>query len=450
MMFINLLKRDLKTALSDRQAILTLIVMPIILVTILSFALSGIFEDGAPVSVIQVGVVFDYEAKAPSDYLRDTAAVLLLDDAALSQFDSVEALDFEELFMTDFLGAEEIEELVSAKVMDRETAYERVKEGSLDSVIIFDGNFYSNYMINSATPLKNQAPIQVVSNNDNYLKRQIIEMLVDGFSTRMEEMWTVKNLMMGELLSKGDVAMFEQLGTQLEALFSADATGEMLAFSQEVIKGRTTVTAPAYYTMAMLAMFLLFTAGYGSRLMLEEQEAYTLQRLHMTGVSRWMILMSKFVLMFLLGMVQLVAMVMFSSIVLGVVWGSLLAVVLTASASIFAVAGMGLMIAVYTVRTGNFKVANMLESFIFQVMAFLGGSFIPLSVLPGFFKTLSKLTVNGLTMNAFLQNMQGFDMSSYRSDLFALIAMGTAFLTIAIVAYGRKGKTHENTIMAET
>jgi ABC-2 type transport system permease protein len=81
-------------------------------------------------------------------------------------------------------------------------------------------------------------------------------------------------------------------------------------------------------------------------------------------------------------------------------------------------------------------------------MAFLGGSFIPLSVLPSFFKGLSKLTVNGLTMNALLLNMQGFELKNYSGDLVTLFIMGFVFISIAVISYSRKGKKHESSTLA--
>lgn len=445
MLLTTLIWRDLKVAFSDKQTVLTLILMPIILVAILGFALSGMFGDAAPMVTIKLGVVFDYQVEPVSTYLSQTAAVAVMSPDQLEAFDqSGQAFDFKALFMEDFLGDEGVKRYFQSRTFTESQARQALESGEIDAVILFDQAFYKNLTLNMVTPLKNKAEVKFISTTNGYLKRMIAKQLVEGFTSQMEQMLTIKNLMVSELMASGqglETELFESIFGDMAQL---TGNGIQLNVEENTLKSRKRVTAQAYYAMGMLSMFLLFTAGYGSRLMLEEKDAFTLQRMHVSGISKKVILTGKFVTMYVLGILQLMAMMVFTRLVLGVEWGNMAMILLIASVSIFAVAALGMMISIYTLNAGSYKVANMLEAFIFQVMAFLGGSFIHIDVLPGVFKTIRLFTINGVAFKALLANYQGYQLSYLRNDILILAAMGVVFFSVALYLYEKGGKQHEN------
>jgi ABC-type multidrug transport system permease subunit len=94
---------------------------------------------------------------------------------------------------------------------------------------------------------------------------------------------------------------------------------------------------------------------------------------------------------------------------------------------------LGLLFGVITLRQDNFKVANVLESGLFQLFAFFGGSFLPLSALPSVFKPFSYLVVNGLTLRSYLKVLEGQDLTGLTLPLGLLLTYGLVFIGISVV-----------------
>lgn len=438
-MLNNLLLRDIKVALKDRIAMFTLIVVPIVLVAILSFAFSGTLSESKPLTSIRMGVVFDLPEKETVDYLKEASRVtqvrLVAGSSVMMTIDAIESMDFRQLILKDFLDSPSVRTLINANEISKEEGLKAVKSGKLDAVIIFDENFYANYIISSVTPLKSQAAVKIVASNNKSLNKHIAETIMPAFAKRMEKAWHINNLVLQEVMTTSDAFDPKSTSETIDTLFESDNLGHALTFETQLVKGRKAITSSGYYTMAMLTMFLLFTAGYGSHLMFADKESIYLQKIQFGSSSRWYYLFSKFCVMYAIGMTQFLVMFIFSNLALKIHWGDLVGAFIIANAVVFSVSSLGLMLAVYTMRVKNFKLINMLETFFFPLMAFLGGSFMPLSALPGIFSVLSRFTINGLALKALLMNMQSYHYTQYRLELMYLVLMGSIFLSIAVFSF---------------
>jgi ABC-2 type transport system permease protein len=195
-----------------------------------------------------------------------------------------------------------------------------------------------------------------------------------------------------------------------------------------------------YYTAAMLCMFMLFSAGIGGRSMLEEKENITYYRMKVLGVTYFQMMVSKLVVVFIICLIQSVVMIGMSSIFFGVQWGNYLTVALVAICGSLAIGGMGSFIGAISLRSGNYKVANAFEGAIVQVLALLGGSYMPLTVLPNFFTTLSKFTVNGQALSAFIKVAQGRAASSVVSEILIILLFGAVFFGAAWIMVSMEGR----------
>ena len=74
MIVISIIIKDLKTVLSDKQAIIVTMLMPVILMTILSMALKGFFisSDDVVVEEIKIAVVKQYNEITDSEIFTKT------------------------------------------------------------------------------------------------------------------------------------------------------------------------------------------------------------------------------------------------------------------------------------------------------------------------------------------------------------------------------------------
>ncbi|MFA6983620.1 MAG: hypothetical protein WC276_06685, partial [Sedimentibacter sp.] len=140
MKVISIIIKDLKTVLSDKQAIITTMLMPVILMTILSMALKGSFisSDDVVVEEVKIAVVKQYDEIIDSEIFTKTLEEKL--DIALKG----DEVNPEEIFFEDFLGSKEVSKLINYRVEEEERAMELLAQGEISAIIILPEKYIYN------------------------------------------------------------------------------------------------------------------------------------------------------------------------------------------------------------------------------------------------------------------------------------------------------------------
>ena len=441
MKVISIIKKDLKTILSDKKALAIIIVMPLLLMTILSSALRGAFTTGGQsIDRINIAVVKQYDKDGDSrrfdKALRDGFLVKGIGEEAAAELRVTgEDVDPERIFLEDFLGSEDVAKIIAYRVEKEETAVEWLTSGEVSAVVLLPENFIYDMKINLLTPFRNKTDIRVLTHPDRSVSGQIVRSIVEAYSDSMTSIIIGKNVLIEaavrhNLTEDGFKGMKEALDDITKAM-------EGIRVEMDAVKaeGRKPVRSSDYYAAAMAAMFILFASGYGGRMLLEEKENITYQRMIIAGTPKFGILAGKFFTVFLIALLQISIMIAFSYFVLKVQWGSAYPVVLISLCAAFAIAGIGSMIAAATYRAGNYKMADIFETIVLQVMALLGGSFFPIDILPSIMQKLSFLSISGAVLKAYLKIMMGYGVQEIMSNIAALAAIGflTAVLSVLIL-----------------
>ena len=179
-------------------------------------------------------------------------------------------------------------------------------------------------------------------------------------------------------------------------------------------------------------MFILFGASYGSKFMLIEKQRFTLQRQQVAGVSPFKLVLGKLVIIFCVGLLQIVAMILTSIIGFKVYWGDPALVVVLTLLTSFAVMGFGTILAGLALKANNFKALNLLESGAFQIIALFGGSYFPIFLMPGWFQTVSKILLNGAALDVYLKVMMDAPFKDIVPGIISLGINGLLFLSIGL------------------
>lgn len=418
MSLLKLIKKDLKIVLSDKKAFILLVGMPIILFSILSFALAGSFDDGeSSLWTIEVGVVKQYsfeedyeaiKAYASKDDLREVEDILfsVLDDEALS--------------------------FITYDILDYDTAVEKIENNELASVIVLPENYLANLMINMSPTFRKPIEIEIIRNIDRSYSSDIVENIVNEVTSQISQIM-ITNKVAHETLSYHDVPS-EIIDAILVVLQEQGQTQEQIKMQVNDYKIDTlkTVNSAQYYSVAMMAMFLLFGASYGAKFMLEEKKKFTLQRQMMAGIMPTKIIIGKVSLIFCIAILQISMMILTSTIGFQVYWGNPVHVILLTLLVAFAVMGFGSILAALALKMDSLKALNIFESGIFQVIALFGGSYFPLFLMPVWFRIVSKTLLNGAALDAYHKLMMGASFEQILPALLSLALNGIVFLVIGL------------------
>ncbi|HYE69143.1 MAG TPA: ABC transporter permease [Anaerovoracaceae bacterium] len=444
MKILSIIRKDLKMMLSDKKALSIVLLMPIILMVILSFALKGIFMDDWQASKVNIAVVKQYDAAADlksfDDSLHNGLLAQGMGQGAAEELTSTsDDTDPENIFFNEFLGSSEVSDIISYRVETEATAIALLNNGEISAIVILPEKYLYNMKINLLTPFRNEVAIKVLTNPDANIDGQIVQSIMQAYSDSMSSVIIGKNVLIEAAMANniGDNS-FKGMETVMTGIMDA-LEAVQVEVNDVTLEGRKPISSSDYYAAAMMTMFILFAAGHGGRMLLEEKENSTYQRMMVAGTSRQGILAGKFLVVFIIALLQISTMTAFSSIVLNVVWGNFLSVAAIGIAAAFAVAGVGATVAAATYRAGNYKMANIFETGIIQTMALLGGSFFPIDILPDVFQKLSFLSLNGIALKAYQKTMMGYGLEAVLGYIAVLAGIGAVFAIFAVVILRGKG-----------
>lgn len=446
MKVISIIIKDMKTILSDKKALAIIILMPIVLMVILSFALKGSFASGdaGDVEKVNIAVVKQYDSIKDSSMFEELLSGGLLakgmgkeatEELKVSSGD----VDPEKIFLEDFLSSEEVGKIIGYRIEEEDRARELLKSGEISAIVLLPDKFVYDMKVNLLTPFRNKVEIRVVTHPDKSISGQVVQSIIEAYSDTMSSIMIGKNALIKAALEydlgndglKGMKEIMEGISLAME--------GIRVNIDDVMVEGRKPISSYEYYSVAMMTMFILYAASHGGRMLLEEKENITYQRMIIAGTSKLGILAGKFCAVFLIALLQIAIMIIFSHIALKVRWGSTLPVILISISSAFAIAGVGTALAAATYRAGNYKMANIFESIVIQTMALLGGSFFPIDIMPSIFQELSFLSLNGAALKAYLKIMTGYGLTEVLGYIAALAGTGVLFLLFSVLIIRKEG-----------
>ncbi len=442
---ISIIIKDLKVIFSDKKALAIMILMPVILTTILSFALKGSFSSGSDSDFepVDIAVVRMYNSGEDSELfgysLSNNFILKEMGEKAIKDLtDAGKEIDPEKIFFEEFMDSEDVSKFIRYSVEDEPEAMAMLKNGKISAIVILPERFVYNMKINLLTPFRNNVEIKVLTHPDKSISGKIVKSVIDAYTNSISSVIIGKNVIIEAAMANNPgIERFSGMKDIMNVM--ADVMKSIKINTDDVVlEGRKTIKSSDYYAVAMMTMFILFAAGQGGRMLLEEKDNRTYERMVVGGVSRFKILIGKFFSVFITAIFQIVVMITFSHLALRVEWGDLMSVLFISIASAFAVAGMGLFIGAVTYSSGNYKIANTFENIIIQGMALLGGSFFPIDVMPKFMQRLSFLSLNGVALKSYLKVLTGYHAADVLNNILLLAAEGAVLTILAVVILKKK------------
>lgn len=445
----DIILKDIKLMLSDKKALMIIILMPIVITTILSFSLSDSFSDNGSNWNMNIGIVKQYNLENDINRFQDTMISFSknynMDDMDPSKMmQNIEKLNPEKTFFEDFLNNEELKEMITYKIYPKDEAYKLLEEKKISAIILLPENYVYDSYVNMFTIFRNNINIKVVGHPDMNYRANITEEIVKAYNNIMSSMIISKNVFMEEA---SNYLALDVVINGIEEVFSSfDTDINEINILQTNLEEKNHISSFAYYAAAMLAMFILFTASFGGKFLLEEKDNSTFYRIQVSGKSRNNILVGKFVMMMIIVLIQSLVMICFSNMIFKINWVNPVLVSITAILSALAVGSIGIFIASLCLNTNNYKASDAFSSVFVQILALFGGSYIPVGTMPDFIGAIGKYTPNGAVLNAYLKIMEGYGIKEILPYLIILVINAAIFSALAMIILrgGKKNVKYVN------
>jgi ABC-2 type transport system permease protein len=387
-------KKDLKIFIADRKAVLITFLLPIALITLFALAFGAMGGSSKPKPKVLLYVDLDQSATT---------------QGIVTKLDSSKNL--------------------SLKKTTEKEGVELVKSGDELAVILFHSGFEDSVKLGKAIPLEmryDEAREMEIGFIQGALMSQIMEAIGPDYSKTNIDQQIEKN--------------YAHLGPEIVAQIKQQAgnnSGEKQQSGITITKlersGNTNWALVQAVAGTAVMMLLFSVAGIGAGLM-EERDSGTLRKLMYAPIHPNQLLYGKMITALIISTIQLLVMFVFASLVFGLdlsmnATGLLIMIAATA----FTCSSFGIFIASIS---RSRKQAEGLTTIVVLSMSAIGGSMMPLPVMPDFMQNIAVISVNYWSIQGFYDIFwREQEMINILIKAGVLIGIGITMLLVSIAFF---------------
>lgn len=423
-MLRSLIGKQMKMLLRNKQPLIILLVMPIVLIAILSTALASVMNSDEEVAIQAKLVLIDesnweQEEVAIESFLKEQGVSGLTLEALLEVFESNDPIGILE---ESILGMEDISKYITRENrQSSELDYLR-KDEKIDGILMIPANFRLNYVKSAYFDDQETPDMELFLSQENGIRASIIQSVLDEWQTGF-----TKSIALTKAgISPSEVMHNEQAVERIE---------------QVLQERERKIPASIYYTIGMLVMFALYIPTFLSGFALQEVQWKVYDRIILAGVSATLYAFSIFITGTIVALLQQIIILLFGKFVLGIDWIGLEGMaIIVFSFSLF-VGGLSALLTTLQLRTKSDGVANIFNGLVVSVFAFLGGSFFNIGDVSSLLANIGNFTPNGATMSAILSIQKGLTLDVIWSYMFTLYGWFVLCVLLSIVLFPKRGVT---------
>jgi len=409
--------KELKVISRDRGTVVGLFLLPIAFILVMTTALQGAFGTGGSNNPVKMLVVNQDQGSIASQVITDLRSASGL----------------------------QLVEQQNGQALTRESAEALITSRTYSIALVFPPDFSAQIMLAATQPDAAKATVTFVS--DPAVGSELllpVRGMVEGYIERASATAQAPQRMLegfGQMAAQAPASQ----APAILAIGSAFTT--QFVTPQDVSSGNTgvdyAVVAPAKYQSVKTpssaeqnvpgytvygVFFIMQTIATS---LFREKNEGTFRRLQAAPLSQAALLTGKLLPYYLVNLFQIAIMFTVGVLVFHMSLGSdPLALVLISLATAAAATGLGLLLAGLT-RTQ--EQAASLGSLLAVVLSAIGGSMVPVWVMPQFMQTLSKLTPHSWALNGFQDVIvRGLGVSAILPSIGVLLAFAAGFWAIAI------------------
>ena len=410
--------KDTLIRLRDRNALILNLLAPLFLAGIMGAAFGGQGDGSSPITDIPIIIVND-----------DTG-------------------EFGNTIIDIFTTAAGLADLLEPTEMNTVAeAIEAVQQGEARAVIYFPVGFSTAIQPEAGNlELGDPATVQLFTDPASTLSpiivRGVLEQLLSNFNKNtLSAQVAVDQLTSDHIADLGP--KLAQLGTVIPAVLGEDNTSNAtttIHINQivDTDENEEPLNLLLFFTPAMAIFFLMFSMMEGSRTILDEKLAGTLDRLLATPTSAMQIVLGKIGGTFLIGILQMTVLILASSLIFGISWGNVFGVTLVTIGVVAAATSLGTLIAAFATQPNQVQLIGTAIAIMFSM---LGGNFIPAEQFPNWMQPISKLTLSRWAMDGFRDlTIERVGFAGILPEAGVLFGMSILFFGLGVWQFQRRLK----------
>ncbi|RXI97760.1 ABC-2 transporter permease [Anaerobacillus alkaliphilus] len=445
MPFFAIVKKDLKILLGDPGALVVLFLLPIMFISVMSFALMPVYKGNN--SNIEIIVVNEDDSLKSKEFLTELAYIEGLDITT--------TIDNEINF-------------------DAHTAQQLVQDGKYPMAIVVPSDFGRNITTNQVFNLVSikdpaqQTTVEIlekaiegvvrgfsVKNKVDQMVEQQLESINQTIHSEMQKIEAVYTNEIDQLMASLNSMALSGLPVDVPA--TAPVTPQFDGIDIDTLKvnlakeaketldnptiGIHSLTTDGKKTLqpdpfqqsvpAYTVMFAFFIVTFAGRSFLVEKNEGTFQRILSSPITGWSFILGKWIPNYLVGLAQVVVMFSIGHFIFGMSLGnSLLGLLLISFALVWASSSLGMMIASLVKTEAQISGWSVMA---ILTLAALGGTMVPLFIMPEFMQKLALITPHAWALMGYQDILvRGLHATDVLLHVLVLFCFGLFFIAISI------------------
>lgn len=387
MNWFHIVIKDIKCIAREKIAWITMILLPLVVLIVAGFALSGLFNSVAPEMVLA------YSFQGDSNQIEPLLH-----------------------------GLEEINSVEIVQAESKEDGIKMIEQSKATAFIIIPDDF-------NVSKINNKYKIKFYYDISNQSTAEILQGIVQGVVSSLDNSLASVELLV-DYLNQYGMYQEDMLSTIVSDVQTSFHNSNRIQMVSNGIGGDESNKSFYQVIPGFAVMFLLFSILGGSNKLISERENKTLRRILISPAKRSDIIIGKWIGMTIEGFIQ--ALILFGAgmLIFGLSLGAnplnLIVFLFIAAASAGAI---GVFIASVS---KTLKQATGISMLLFMVMSALGGSWWPLDITPHFMQVIGRFSFNYWAISG-IKKLILFDQSLFDIglEISILIGIGLFFLKIS-------------------
>lgn len=417
-MILHMIKKELLLYLRRPRELVILLLMPFVLITILGFALESINGQETPNLDIKLAFIQkdDIEA-AETNVIARIEGLPMSEEEKQAAIAGIKSANPVRILKEDVLDSPELRKMIDVNYVDSLSEKEMDRySGIVEIPAQFTEQYFQHVFFGGNEPPEMKLKI----NETNSIQGSITK---DIFTSFQEEVtfWTTA----------------QSLGINADQLRNKMTSN--IGLTQPVSEKKT-ISAVGYYAIGMSVMFMFFVAGNVSTLAFEEKSNHIFDRILLANMPIPVFFSGIFVSSFVVSFCQINILYGLSALIHDVTWPNLihyltLSVMLSAMVGAFAI-----LVSAISYRLNSNAAVQVFSSVVIPMIAFIGGSFVPVAQLGGVFEEISKYTPAGAGVSAYYKIMQGYSLADVSTQLIVILVITVILIMITFVIQPKRGE----------
>lgn len=420
-MIWNLIKKQLLLLTRSPQELFVILLMPLILITILGFALSSYMDSNNFMLEAKIAIVEHDDEKKQIEKITEELAEHIPPEMLETMEPLIEQASPLSIMKNDILGAEQFEEHFTIETVSANELEQIKSSDEYDVIIEFPKDFTYNILAPLFLQKETYTPeIVLYKNEGKIFAPNMIEDILRVFQDHYSRM---------TILSQHgitDVTILEQLSSELQ--------GDI-----QTVTSREPISSMEYYTAGMACMFVLFVSSFISGTAIREKQLHVFDRIILANTSRWTYFSSIFLSSFFVAFLQLMVIFTITKFAFQIQWDNITALLTLCIVLSFAIGGLTAFLTAMNYRLNSEGVSMIFGSVGVGILAFFGGSYIPTSQITPLIQQIGEFTPNGAGMTSFLKLLQGYDLNAIITHIIFLLLFGVLMLIVAVFCFPKRG-----------